>query len=277
MELQGGLRRRASTRSDESWLDHRRRQDVQAPAAPLLCRRQLEDVRRGALPAARARLRRGGARGRHLSRLAAQIRRRSRAITTRRRVLFHVHGAARRGPDRSRRPTTPYPFVPVEARTQDRRTVRQADRDRTETRSTCRSAILLDQKADGFADADQRVHAVQRVRRLSLPAERQGGRAGDLHRSHARRARQCDAADRRLCRPAGAPTPSGRRDRRRCMSNRDGMRGRPTPPDTVVVACGALSSALLLLRSANDAASGRARQRIGPGRTQLHAARDERS
>ena len=47
--------------------------------------------------------------------------------------------------------------------------------------------------------------------------------------------------------------------------------------DIVVVACGALSSALLLLRSASDAHPARARERLGPGRPQLHAAQPVRA
>ena len=42
--------------------------------------------------------------------------------------------------------------------------------------------------------------------------------------------------------------------------------------DIVVVACGAINSALLLLRSANGAHQKRPRQRVGPGGPQLHAA-----
>ncbi len=52
---------------------------------------------------------------------------------------------------------------------------------------------------------------------------------------------------------------------------RDGRQERYSA-DIVVVACGALSSALLLLRSASARASGWAGQRIRPGRPQLHAA-----
>ena len=47
--------------------------------------------------------------------------------------------------------------------------------------------------------------------------------------------------------------------------------------DIVVVACGALSSALLLLRSANDKHPERPRQRLRPGRAATTCATTSRS
>jgi choline dehydrogenase-like flavoprotein len=67
---QGRLRRRQIS-GDETWTNAKRRQ--LQPGAALLCRRQLQGLRRRALPAARARFRRGPACRRRLARLAAQV------------------------------------------------------------------------------------------------------------------------------------------------------------------------------------------------------------
>jgi choline dehydrogenase-like flavoprotein len=87
--------------------------------------------------------------------------------------LFAVHG--QRGEDPLEPPASgPYPFAPVSHEPR------------------------IQELNDSFA-AEGLLHPVRCVRRFSLPAERQGGRAGDVRRSGARREPQPDADDQRLC------------------------------------------------------------------------------
>ena len=108
------------------------------------------------------------------------------------------------------------------------------------------------------------LHPVRSGRRLPVPGRRQGRRADGVRRSGAR------ALERR---PHHERARRSARDRRVGAADHRGRdHDRPTAPssrfsgDVVVVSCGALNSALLLLRSANDTAPERARQRLRPGR-----------
>ena len=135
--------------------------------------------------------------------------------------------------------------------------------------------ILLEEK-DGQAHAFQPLYPLRCVRWLSLRDQRQGRFAGHLRRPHAEAARQFHAADQRLRLHASSTDPSGR-----SVSTvhvvREGNIDETYSADIVVVACGALSSALLLLlRSAGRQTSEWPRQQLGPGGSQLHAPQHER-
>ena len=87
--------------------------------------------------------------------------------------LFHVHGA--RGEDSTEPPSdAPYPFAPVQ---HEAKVAELSDKLTGVGLHPFHLplGILLDQQADGRGDADQRVHPLFQLRRLSLPVERQGG------------------------------------------------------------------------------------------------------
>ena len=75
----------------------------------------------------------------------------------------------------SRRATQPYPFRPRRARGEGRAQLADKLSGIGLHPFHLPLGILLDQKADGSPTADQRLHALQLFRRLSLPFEWQGG------------------------------------------------------------------------------------------------------
>ena len=81
------------------------------------------------------------------------------------------------------------------------------------------------------------------------------------------------SADRRL--RVAARDRCKRTHRRQVSGHARGRSRRQYSADIVVVACGALSSALLLLRSANDKHPHGSGERLGSGRAQLHASQHE--
>ena len=158
----------------------RRTQLSSRPA--LLCRRQLQGLRRGAVPPARAGFRRGARTQDGVSPawpLGYDVFEPYYAEAER---LFHVHG--QRGEDPHEPPSSgpyPYPAVCHEPRIQALSDTSAADGLHP---FHLPLGILLDEtRRQGHAD--QRLHPLRRLRRLSLPAQRQGGRAGDLRRPDA--------------------------------------------------------------------------------------------
>ena len=128
--------------------------------------------------------------------------------------------------------------------------------------------VLLDQDEHGDAAAHEHVHPLRPVDGFPCVVDGKAD-AQAVCVDPALRAPEPRARHQRQGRPA--------RDRRRrpqvtavVATMGDGSEARFSG-DVVVVACGALNSALLLLRSANDAASERPRQRLRPGGPQLHA------
>ena len=164
--------------------------------------------------------------------------------------LFHVHGASAARTRPSRPLAAPISRIrPVAHEADDRGAQRPASRRRGMRPFHLPLGILLDEK-DGQGDPHQHLHPMQRLRRLPLPAQRQSGRAGDLHRPDDRAARQCHAPDGRLRVPPRHRSRAGRRVDRPSRSSRDGVarrpiRGRPRRRRLRR----AESSALLLLRS----------------------------
>ena len=155
----GRARRSSSTgrtRPKETWYGADGRSFSPRPA--LLRRRQFQGLRRGAVPAARARFRRGAATpaaSRRPGRSAMPI---SSPTTRRPRQLFHVHGA--RGED----PTEP---SAQHALSVSRRRARAAHRGAADKLSRIGLhpfhlplGILLDEQ-DGVRDADQHLHTLQ--------------------------------------------------------------------------------------------------------------------
>ena len=231
--------------ADETWTNRQGR-DVQARAA-LLCRRQFQGLWRGAVPVARARLsRRGSHAGGDFAGLASRLRRV--------RALLHRGGNAFPRPRRTRRrsrwslaPARPYPHPPVSHEPKIENLSDRSSQASGSNRFTCPSASCWTRKAasrrrpasacaaarfDGFpcllnGKADAQVICIDPM--LAATSERHD-------------------VDRRLCLTAG--------DRLRWSNHPDGARDARRPvrssysADIVVVACGALSSALLLLRSA---------------------------
>ena len=247
-------------------MGERRRQDL-SPATPLLCRRQLQGVRRCAVPPARARFRGGASQAPRVARLADVVRR-FRAVVRRGGEAVPRPRAARRRSARSGRDALS--LRAGEARAEGATAVRQAGGDRAQAFPP---AARYSARPEGgrVRDADQRVHALLLLRRLPLPPERQGGRAGDVRRSHPARSCQRHAADRRLCHSAGDGhdrRPRRARPRRAQRAGggvRSGHGGRRVRVAVVRAAATALGE---------RCASKRTRQRFGPTRAQLHAPRD---
>ena len=99
-------------------------------------------------------------------------------------ALFHVHG--QRGEDPLEPPTAHALSLRAgEARAQGRRAVATSSTGIGLKPFHLPLGILLDQKEDGCATPTSTCMRCSLLRRLSLPAQRQGGRAGDLHRSDA--------------------------------------------------------------------------------------------
>ncbi len=94
--------------------------------------------------------------------------------------LFHVHG--QRGEDPTEPPSSgPFPHPPVSHEPRIAGAWREPGQRRPASVS---SAAGNPARREGRqADADQHLHPLRRLRRLSLPAERQGRRAGHLRRS----------------------------------------------------------------------------------------------
>ena len=214
----------------------------------LLRRRQHQVLRRGAVPAAAGGLRRDPPPRRHLAGLADRLRR-PRAVLHRRpsTSTWSTAGTARTRP--RGRPARQYRFPPVRARAADP----AAERRPGEAGPAPVPPADRRQPHPGRAgpgDPRQRLHPLRPGRRVPLPGQRQVRRPGDLRRPGAgarqRRAGhqrpRAAAGDRR--RPA-ARSPGRHRARRRARPSRFSA-------DIVVVACGAVNSAVLLLRSAND-------------------------
>ncbi len=237
------------------------------PSRPaLLCRRQLQGLRRGPVPPARAGLRRAAAQGRHLPGLAARLRR-VRALLLPGRGAVPRARPARRGPDGAL----------VQRALRLSADHARAAHPAAERHPAARGPAPVPPAARHQAGPEpgrqrhhlQPLHPLRRVRRLSLRDQRQGRRAGDLRRPDARGAPELHPADRRLCHRLETD-PAGRSVSRRARHPR--RPGEQYSADIVVVACGALSSALLLLRSASDAHPNGLANGSGPGRAQLHAA-----
>ena len=132
--------------------------------------------------------------------------------------------------------------------------------------------ILARPEGGRLRDADQHLHTLHRVRWLPLSPQRQGGRTGDLHRSDAGEIRQCHAADQRLCFEA--------RYRHERTAGRCRSCGAERRAGDLFSRHGGGCVRIAFLRTAPVAlgqrpASERPRQRLRPGRTQLHAPRDE--
>ena len=233
-------------------LDRQGRQRV-PPAPAVLRRRQHEVLRRDPVPAARARLRRGRA-------TTAASRRRGRSPThdlepyyARGRGALPRARPGGRGPDRAARARRPFPYPAVshEPRIQQladdfartgHQPVPPAGRRRPE-RVRSRGGPL---------------RALRPLRRLPVP------------RPTARPTRTCAASGRRSSTPnvtlrTHAKVERLETDADRAHGDRGGRRpqaarARRYSADIVVVSCGAVNSAALLLRSANDAAPERARE-----------------
>ena len=183
--------------ANETWYGADGRELSSRPA--LLRRRQFQGLWRGAVSDARARFRRGAPQGRHLAGMAAEIRG-IRALLCRGRAAVPCPWPARRGSQRAAfERAFPYPPVSHEPRIQA-----LSDSLREGRPASVSSAARHSAGREGRqADADQHLHPLRRFRRFSLPAQRQGRRAGDLRRSGAEGASEPDAADRRLCVEAG--------------------------------------------------------------------------
>ena len=180
--------------------------------------------------------------------------------------------SARRRPARAmgQRPVSASAGQP---RAEDCRAVGQPARHRAEPVSSA-AGHPAGRKAGRQADPHQHLHALQLFRRLSVPAERQGGRAGDLHRSDAGRASERHSADRclRLEARDRCDGPQGGCGARHAQRAGRGVLGRHRGGGLRRAVVGAAAAAL-----GQRPASERPRKRLGPGRPQLHAARHERS
>ena len=163
-------------------------------------------------------------------------------------ALYHVHG--QRGED----PTEPwfsapyaYPPVKHEPRIQELNDILQRE-------GLHPFHLPLGHQADPEPGRHrhhlQPVHPLRHLRWLSLSVQREGRRAGDLRGPCPRGVPKFHVADERL---RHAPGDGHRRPQRgRVHVTRDNQPEQYSA-DIVVVACGALSSALLLLRSSSDA------------------------
>ena len=118
--------------------------------------------------------------------------------------------------------------------------------------------------------ADQPLHPLRHLRRLPVPGARQVRRAGGLRRPGAA-VSQRHAADQRLRRAAGDERVRPRGDSA-CSSSATARPERYSA-DIVVVSCGAINSAALLLRSANDRHPRGLANGSGRRRPALHGAR----
>ena len=174
------------------------RQQLQTGAA-LLGRRQLQGLRRCAVPAARDRFPRRAARRRRDAGMAAQIRRVRALLSAGRRALSRAW-RARRGPDGAvgERP------LPEAAIRHEPRIAELAEGLAREGLHPFHLPIgaWIEEDARAAHAAGFAVPALRSLRRLSEPDQRQGRRADRLRRSGAEGASEPDVADRRLCRAA---------------------------------------------------------------------------
>ena len=257
----GGLRREPLRLAGH--LVRRRRQGVPAPGALLRGRRD-EALRRGALPAARGGLRRAAPPRRRLARLADLLRRAG--------ALLHPGRAAlpgprcpRRGSDRAtgERARIPSRRSPTSRGSSSSPTTsrRPATSPSTppagscSTRATCRTA-----PASGASDCDGFPCLVHAKSDAEVLAVRPALEHLERHPAHEREGVKLEYQRVRQ-----------RRDRGRGRAG--GRDGDATAGDIVVVSCGAANSAKLLPAVGERQASERARQRLRPGRSQLHVPR----
>ena len=167
-------------------------------------RRQLQGVRRRPVPPPRARLRRAAAQGRHLSRVAAGLRRV-------RAVLYAGRGAVSRARAARRRSHRTLVQRPLRLSAGAARAAHPG----TERHPATRGAAPVPSAARHQARPEpgrqrhhlQPVHPLRRVRRLPLPDQRQGRRPGDLRGPHPRGVPQFHAADATPTRPGWKRTP----------------------------------------------------------------------
>ena len=240
---------------DERWLDERRGRGVPAVHA-LQRRRQHEVLGQRALPAAPRGLPGGRARRRRLAGVADRLRH-ARAVLRPRRAAVP---RARRS-TASIRPSRRAGRIPYRAGSARRRGWRRSS-------SSC--------GAQGLHPSPLPLGVARRLRPLQAPATRFACRC-------TRRAKPTSAAcGRRCARPnvtlwtnAFARAAAHRRRRAEGRGRRGRARRRDASASTaplVVVSCGAVNSAALLLRSASDRASGRAGELVGARRPPLHGA-----
>ena len=230
------------------------------PAAdPLLRRRRDEALRRGALPAAQGGLRRAEASRRDLARVADLVRRAG--------AVLHEGGAAVRGARRARRgPDRPAGERALSVPGGVARAADPAARRRSREGRLPPVPRAVRRAAERGEPAVQRLRPLHELRRLPLRGAREVGRGGARRPSRAR-ARERDAADERAGGEAGDERGRHGRDggRRRARRRDRALRRRPRRPR-------------LRRREHREAAPAlrdrqaceRARQRVGPGRPQLH-------
>ncbi len=255
-----GLPQGALPGTSELWYD-KDGDAIQARPA-LLRRRQHQVLRRDPLPAARARLRRGPAPRRYLAGLAALLRR-PRAVLHRGRAPLSRPrpGAARIRPSRRRSGPFPYPAVTHEPRIQQlhddfERTGHHpfhlpvgVDLDESDPEA---GRCVRCNRFDGFPClVDGKADAHVRCVRPALEHENVDARDALEGRSGSRRTPSGGSVSRVSSSSAAAPT-------------------RSTARDIVVVSCGAMNSAVLLLRSASDQHPQRARELLRRRRPPLH-------
>ena len=117
--------------------------------------------------------------------------------------------------------------------------------------------------------AHEPLHPLRSGRRLSVPRAGQGRRADGVRRPCARRTRTSTSSP--TPRSSGSrPTPAAGRSLRWWSRLADGTEARYSG-DVVVVSCGALELGAAAAAVGQRRPSERARQRVGPGRPQLHA------
>ena len=240
-DSQRGLRPRALRHHRDAGID--KHGGRVSPARPVLRRRQHQGLRRDPLPPARARFRRGRALRRRLARLAHLLRRLRALLRPGRAALPRPRpGRARTRPSRRGRARSPTRGLP---RAADPAASRRPRQRAGTSRSTCRSASTSTSPTRRRAAA-----CAATASTASLPDRRQGRRARAL------RAPRAEAPERHAAHPReGHAAGAG-------LLRTVGQAGRGRPrrlgeesysADVVVVSCGAVNSAALLLRSASDA------------------------
>ena len=228
-------------------LAHARGRGVQ-PGQLLLCRRQLEALRRGAAPLPRRGLpRRSGISAERRPAGRSPMTRWSPGISGPRSSTGCAATRGRTRPSRGTRARTRYPPVPDEPSIADLRA-------RLKRAGVTPSSLPLGIDLEGWLRA--RRDAVGCLPRHHRGEERRRERR-DRRRAEAS---ERDAGDRSARDPPGSR--GGRADRRR-SSIGSAARPKRLAPGLVILSAGAVNSAVLLLRS-------RLANRSGPGRAQLH-------
>ncbi len=189
-----GTRRRCSSmppiRRDETLVRTRRTQFSPRPA--LLRRRQFQGLWRGVAAPARTRLRRAAPCTMASRRRGRSSMRDFEPYYAEAERLFHVHG--QRGEDPNEPPASG--TVPLSAGLARAGASRRSATPASAGPAPVSSAAGHSAGREGWqADADQHLHPLRCLRRLSLSAQRQGRRAGDVRRSGAQGAPESDAAD----------------------------------------------------------------------------------